>query len=44
MSRRGDRDMKEKQVRFPGPDRPIAIQHNPTRVALIDATQEEEAL
>jgi hypothetical protein len=44
MSRRGDRDVKEKQVRFPGPDRPIAIEHNPTGVVLINATQEEEVL
>jgi hypothetical protein len=36
--------MKEKQVRFPGPDRPIAIKYNPARVVLIDATQEEEIL
>jgi hypothetical protein len=36
--------MKEKQVKFPGADRPIAIEHNPTRVVLIDAAQEEEVL
>jgi hypothetical protein len=36
--------MKEKQVRFPGLDRPIAIEHKPTGVVLIDATQEEEVL
>jgi hypothetical protein len=36
--------MIEKQSRFPGPDRPIAIEYNPARVVLIDATQEEEVL
>ena len=26
--------MKEKKVKFPGPDHPISIQHNPTRVVV----------
>jgi len=36
--------MKEKQVKLPGPDGPIAMGCNPARVVLIDATQEEEVL
>jgi hypothetical protein len=36
--------MKEKQLKFPGSDRPIAIERNPARVVLIDGTQEEEVL
>src|ERR1700693_3742676 len=31
---RGDRNMKEKQVKLPGPDHPISIQRNPARVVV----------
>src|ERR1700731_861804 len=31
---RGDRNMKEKQVKLPGPDHPISIQPNPARVVV----------
>src|SRR5712672_992897 len=34
MSRRGDRNMKEKQVKLLGPDRPIAIERNPAGVVV----------
>src|SRR5262245_38178279 len=30
----GERNMKEKQVRIPGPDHPISIQRNPARVVV----------
>jgi hypothetical protein len=36
--------MKEKQFKFPGSDRPIAIDRDPARVVLIDGTQEEKVL
>src|SRR6267143_3976288 len=32
--RKGDRNMKEKQIKLPGPDHPISIQLNPARVVV----------
>src|SRR6266436_168512 len=34
MSRGGDRNMKEKQAKLPGPDGPIAMECNPARVVI----------
>jgi uncharacterized protein (DUF427 family) len=33
-SRKGDRNMKDKQVKPPGPEHPISIQRNPARVVV----------
>jgi uncharacterized protein (DUF427 family) len=33
-SRKGDRNMKDKQVKLPGPEHPISIQRNPARVVV----------
>jgi uncharacterized protein (DUF427 family) len=33
-SRKGDRNMKDRQVKLPGPEHPISIQRNPARVVV----------
>src|SRR6266403_4350396 len=33
-SRKGDRNLKDKQVKLPGPEHPISIQRNPARVVV----------
>jgi uncharacterized protein (DUF427 family) len=33
-SRKGDRNMKDKQFKLPGPEHPISIQRNPARVVV----------
>src|ERR1700724_1100385 len=39
MNRRENRNMKGKQVKLPGPDHPISIQHNPARVVVSVASR-----
>src|ERR1700724_1251997 len=39
MNRRENRNMKGKQVKLPGPDHPIPIQHNPARVVVSVASR-----
>src|SRR6202451_2445222 len=34
ISRRGDQNMKKKQVELPGPEHPISIERNPSRVVV----------